>query len=1562
MFQSIYTNPGYDAATASTLKSSQSAVVPPIQAIVLPSVLTPAAYTVPPPTYVSPVVVPQVLLSTTNTVQNNITLNAPLVNNPVFINPEPPNQINYLNPTGSLITPLASGGGVMSDRFSTLFTSSFQASTILMNSDAWISTPLLNVSSINYSSRNVFLGVSAGQNPPLNALSTNSCNIGIGYQAGFQSQQPLAIALGAGAGVSYQDTEAIAIGHAAGSSYQNVGAIAIGANAGISAQGSNSIAIGYNTAPSIQSNASIFINATGDIYNNPLPSSFCVAPIRNQPHGNYSTLVYDATTKEILYTDFTQTTSNVIYTSSIFCSTLTATSVYASNIITSNIDTKVITTSSIVYTSTDVKLGVNAGASPIPGNIGNVAIGINAGGTAKGFGTYVGAYSGVIGGQQTVSAFGAFSANCNAGSNVCAFGYEAGQNYAGANSVFIGAYAGLNFSGLNTSTATSSITINATGAELNPIHDASLTVAPIRSLGFSSNLSTLHYDPTTCEIVYTDSSEYINPPQIFTSSIVCSTITSAGFISAGGNITGANLTTGGNVAASGSVDSATVRASYFVSTSEMVCVDTKASGVVYTPSLNVQGAGTFGYNTSYINGNLQFGTPGAALFPDFIAYPAACYIGSIASPCTSFQVAALGQISLRTATFLNLTGAGAVSVSALGGITMGAGLAISFAASGAISFLSGGVITFGTGGAITFGTLGVVTIAGGIINLAAGTINMIGGTINAGTFAFNIVAGAINMGAIAINMLGGVINLGGGVVNMGAAQFNIATGNTLAVFGDVNFHNKVALWDGISTTTITNFDSAGLLLNDTTSQMQLVGLSTINGAPYGGGGAAISSFTELFTSSFTASSITGSLTHPIITNYTAQLRSASSIDAGSLIDLGYSGSALQVNNAAAISLNTSGVVQIGDGGSSYFAPSSILAVDDIRDRANRSYISPSTLNVSSLINVSSINGAAYPAELVSSFTELFTSSFTASSITGSLINPVVMGYTAQIGSAANATSGSIIDLGYSGSALQLNNSAGLSFNTAGIVQIGQGGGSYFTPSSIMAVDNIMDRNFRVYITPSTLNVSSLSNVSSVNGVSWPPTVATFSTFTNLYTSSLAASSITTRIIDVSTMTMGNINLSGSSVDIGGGYSANGGRVAIGFGAGSNAGGFIQGSNSIAIGNASGYTQVGSNAVAIGWTSGYNQSSNCVAIGTFAGANQGCNATAIGFYAQASGAGSNAVAIGNLAGYTNGFTAQTANSIVINANNVGLGDSGFGSLTIKPIRQAQGISTLSYNPTSGEITYNDGTNFSSIYVSSISSMFINNSSTLKSAFANVSSLYVSSISSVYGSFSSINTDRFSSIVGNISSLYASTISSVNGNFSSINTERFSSIVGNISTFYASSISSFATTSSNARFSTINTSSIVTFSTLTTVLQTSTINVSTFNGGTTNNAPLPKFWISSSGLIATTIATGGFANVISMTNISSLGACKFQINGSLAFGSTGAANDTIFMTVYQNGAQVSLLSTCTTNTGANHIQQLTISDGGSFGANSSTNTLAIYARASAGTYTLCNASMNIITNLI
>ena len=598
MFQAVYTNPGYDEASASTLKSFQSAVIPPVPQIALSSLTIPASYNVPSLPYIPPSVVPQVILSTQNVVYNTTNLNAPIVYNPLPISPpNPPNQINYHAPTMSLISPLSSGGSALSDRFSTLFTSSFQASSILVNYDGWISTPLLNVSSINYTSKNVFLGVSAGQNPPLNALSTNSCNIGIGYQAGFQSQQPLAIALGAGAGVSYQDAEAIAIGHAAGSSYQNVGAIAIGANAGISAQGSNSIAIGYNTAPSIQSNASIFINATGNVYNNPFPSSFCVAPIRNAGYAGLSTLSYNPTTKEILYTDLAENTiPDNLEVSSIVCSTLQTASdgwistntlyssqVFTSSIVGSTIQTsgyvsssalvgKTVTTSSITYTSYDVKLGVNAGAAPINTNLDTVAIGHNAGGNSKAYSVYVGGYSGVVGGQQ-ITAVGAFSANCNAGSNVCAFGYEAGQNYAGAGSVYIGAYAGLNFA-QSTITPTSSITINATNKELNPVNDASLTVAPIRSLAFNSNLSTLHYDPTTCEIVYTDSAALINPPQIFTSSIVCSTITAAGNVAAG------SFTTSGNVdAASGTMG--TLRTGYYVSTSEMVCVDTKASGVVY---------------------------------------------------------------------------------------------------------------------------------------------------------------------------------------------------------------------------------------------------------------------------------------------------------------------------------------------------------------------------------------------------------------------------------------------------------------------------------------------------------------------------------------------------------------------------------------------------------------------------------------------------------------------------------------------------------------------------------------------------------------------------------------------------------------------------------------------------------------------------------------------------------------------------------------------------------------------------------------------------------------------
>lgn len=227
-----------------------------------------------------------------------------------------------------------------SDRFSTLFTSSFTTSTIQTDISGWISTSLINASTVNvtdevstmnlvvstikYQANNVYLGNSAGAIQGV-TVTPNAYQIGIGYQAGYTNQNEGAIAVGRGAGASYQGVYGIAIGEGTASAYQGYGAIAIGAGAGGNTQGMNSIAIGQDAAIiGSQPANSIFIDATGGTgSNNPAANSFCVAPIRNAAFTNLSTLQYNPSTYEIFYTDAVENaTPAQVYTSSIQASTI----------------------------------------------------------------------------------------------------------------------------------------------------------------------------------------------------------------------------------------------------------------------------------------------------------------------------------------------------------------------------------------------------------------------------------------------------------------------------------------------------------------------------------------------------------------------------------------------------------------------------------------------------------------------------------------------------------------------------------------------------------------------------------------------------------------------------------------------------------------------------------------------------------------------------------------------------------------------------------------------------------------------------------------------------------------------------------------------------------------------------------------------------------------------------------------------------------------------------------------------------------------------------------------
>ena len=141
-------------------------------------------------------------------------------------------------------------------------------------------------------------------------------------------------------------------------------------------------------------------------------------------------------------------------------------------------------------------------------------------------------------------------------------------------------------------------------------------------------------------------------------------------------------------------------------------------------------------------------------------------------------------------------------------------------------------------------------------------------------------------------------------------------------------------------------------------------------------------------------------------------------------------------------------------------------------------------------------------------------------------------------------------------------------------------------------------------------------------------------------------------------------------------------------------------NAVAIGYEAGETTQGGKAIAIGWTAGQtNQAQGNVAIGSGAGntdqgsvavaigeaaggTNQSASAVAIGQNAGSTGQGVWAVAIGRSAGKVN----QADNSIVINASGGDLNNTTANSFVVKPIRNAQGVTTLMYNETTGEVTH------------------------------------------------------------------------------------------------------------------------------------------------------------------------------------------------------------------------------------------------------------------------------------
>jgi len=367
MFQTVYTNPGYNAEQVSTLNSLQSVKLAPQPIVSFPqraSIDTVPRIDAP---YVAPIPIIQQVLP--NPTMGFIYEAKPeFVTNPVYIPLEPADQTNYLAPPPPLINRggFGSGGGTMSDRFSTLYTSSFQASTILINSGfslmstistnmastiiytssfnagnvGWISTPYMTISSINLENTTVFLGSSAGH---LSMNRSTIDSIGIGSLAGADIQN-YTVNIGGNSGAGINNASSItSVGYNTANNNTKEGATIYGYNAGVWKAGAGATLIGAFAGYSNSAPSTIVINATMSSLNGGNPNSFYVAPIRT--NGGISTLVYNPSTFEITYKDGTK--FSTITTSSINADSMTSDSAFVSSITTSTIYTNSMTASTI---------------------------------------------------------------------------------------------------------------------------------------------------------------------------------------------------------------------------------------------------------------------------------------------------------------------------------------------------------------------------------------------------------------------------------------------------------------------------------------------------------------------------------------------------------------------------------------------------------------------------------------------------------------------------------------------------------------------------------------------------------------------------------------------------------------------------------------------------------------------------------------------------------------------------------------------------------------------------------------------------------------------------------------------------------------------------------------------------------------------------------------------------------------------------------------------------------------------------------------------------------------
>lgn len=272
-----------------------------------------------------------------------------------------------------------------------------------------------------------------------------------------------------------------------------------------------------------------------------------------------------------------------------------------------------------------------------------------------------------------------------------------------------------------------------------------------------------------------------------------------------------------------------------------------------------------------------------------------------------------------------------------------------------------------------------------------------------------------------------------------------------------------------------------------------------------------------------------------------------------------------------------------------------------------------------------------------------------------------------------------------------------------------GDGTYITNISIGAGTYIENGNSNIFVfanSNATVSIAGVANTVKFtsSGANFLGNVQANGFLGTIYTAAQPNITSLGTLIDLSVA--GNINannITTNTFTINGTFTTtdlviNNNKIHLGI----DSGNASQGNNAIAIGNAAGNLAQSNGAIAIGANAGgssqNSQLGNAIAIGTGAGRfGQENGAIAIGVLAgtplsspTSVRQGQDSIAIGSSAGSdSNTSVGMPNNSICLNATGSALKPNAANTFFVRPIRQASnltGLSSLYYNPSTGEIVY------------------------------------------------------------------------------------------------------------------------------------------------------------------------------------------------------------------------------------------------------------------------------------